>query len=71
MFITVEFFQAHKNLRKEMQRLFKEKGITGLKEKRFVLGEALGYVTNFKGMTISELELVVVHLKNMEGVTGE
>ncbi|PGT90120.1 hypothetical protein [Bacillus thuringiensis] len=71
MFITIDFFQASKNLRKEMQRLFKEKGITGLKEKRFILGEALGYAPNFKDMTVSELELVVTHLKNMEGVAGE
>ena len=61
--IVAGIFQAHKQGRKIMNDLFKEKGYV-LKEKRFVCGEALGYAPNLKDMTLSEMQRVIQYLKS-------
>ncbi|EPC8411091.1 hypothetical protein ACR3AM_005499 [Bacillus thuringiensis] len=60
------FFQAHNEMRKEMNSQFKVKGIIGIKMKRFIFGKTLGYAPNIKDMTISEMEQVIHYLKNTQ-----
>lgn len=67
--LSVGFFQAHQELRKQMRKAFKEKGYT-LKEKRFVVHEVLGYTPYFSEMTISEMEQVIDHLQKTKEKTS-
>lgn len=59
---TANFFQAHKELKKEMGVLFKEKGYATLKEKREFLKNLFGEVKPLTDMTISEMEKVIESL---------
>jgi hypothetical protein len=60
--IIAGFFQQHNDLRNEMKNEFKKKGYS-LKEKRFILGQVLGYAPYFSDMTISEMKEVIDYLK--------
>lgn len=61
--LTVGFFEAHKEYKKEMDLIFKEKGYK-LKEKRALLKEMFpNDVPTLSDMTISQMEQVIERLK--------
>ncbi|MDX5853686.1 MULTISPECIES: hypothetical protein [Bacillus cereus group] len=60
--LLVELFQNTHNLRREVQKQFKERGFT-LPEKYFVMNEALGYAPNIKELTNDEIHSVLKLLK--------
>ncbi|MES5838108.1 hypothetical protein [Bacillus cereus group sp. MG11] len=60
--LLVEFFQNTNDLRREVQKQFKERGFT-LPEKYFVMNEALGYAPNIKELTNDEIHRVLKLLK--------
>jgi len=62
MSLVAGFFEKHRVMKREMNRLFNDKKYT-LKEKRFVLGTVLGYVPNLTDMTISEMKEVIDYLQ--------